>query len=53
MDQGNFLMKGTPKTSAETPVLATQVQVCLSFLAYNIKKVINIMGVPKMIEALG
>jgi hypothetical protein len=25
----------------------------LSFLAYNIKRVINIMGVPKMIEALG
>ena len=44
MDQGYFLMKGIPKTSAEAS---------LSFLAYNIKRVINIMGVPKMIEALG
>ena len=44
MDQGYFLMKGIPKTSAE---------VSFSFLAYNIKRVINIMGVPKMIEALG
>ena len=44
MDQGYFLMKGIPKTSAE---------MSLSFLAYNIKRVINIMGVPKMIEALG
>jgi len=44
MDQGYFLMKGIPKTSAE---------ISLSFLAYNIKRVINIMGVPKMIEALG
>jgi hypothetical protein len=25
----------------------------LSFLAYNIKRAINILGVPKMIEALG
>ncbi|MFQ5943662.1 MAG: IS1182 family transposase [Anaerolineales bacterium] len=44
MDQGYFLMKGIPKTSAETS---------LSFLAYNIKRAINILGVPKMIEALG
>jgi macrodomain Ter protein organizer (MatP/YcbG family) len=44
MDQGYFLMKGIPKTSAE---------MSLSFLAYNIKRVINIIGVPKMIEALG
>ena len=44
MDQGHFLMKGIPKTSAE---------MSLSFLAYNIKRVINILGVPKMIEALG
>lgn len=44
MDQGYFLMKGIPKTSAE---------MSLSFLAYNIKRVINILGVPKMIEALG
>jgi len=27
MDQGYFLMKGIPKTSAETPALAAQVQV--------------------------
>jgi len=27
MDQGHFLMKGIPKTSAETPALAAQVQV--------------------------
>ncbi len=44
MDQGYFLMKGIPLTSAE---------MSLSFLAYNIKRVINILGVPKMIEALG
>jgi transposase len=44
MGQGYFLMKGIPKTSAE---------MSLSFLAYNIKRVINILGVPKMIEALG
>jgi transposase len=44
MGHGYFLMKGIPKTSAE---------MSLSFLAYNIKRVINILGVPKMIEALG
>jgi macrodomain Ter protein organizer (MatP/YcbG family) len=44
MDQSYFLMKGIPKTSAE---------MSLSFLAYNIKRVINILGVPKMIKALG
>lgn len=44
MDQGYFLMKGIPKTSAE---------MSLSFLAYNIKRVIKILGVPTMIEALG
>jgi hypothetical protein len=27
MDQGYFLLKGIPKTSAETPALAAQVQV--------------------------
>jgi len=43
MDQGYFLMKGIPKTSAE---------MSLSCLTYNIKRVINILGVPKMIEAL-
>jgi hypothetical protein len=44
MGQGYFLMKGIPKTSAEMSLL---------FLAYNIKRVINILGAPKMIEALG
>ena len=44
MDQGYFLMKGIPKTSAE---------ISLSFLAYNIKRAIKILGVPKLIEALG
>ena len=53
MDQGFFLMKGIPKTSAETPALAAGASVSLSFLAYNIRRVINILGVPKMIEALG
>lgn len=44
MGHGYFLMKGIPKTSAE---------MSLSFLAYNIKRAIKILGVPKMIEALG
>jgi hypothetical protein len=44
MDQDSFPMKGTPKTSVE---------MSLSFLAYNIKRVINILGVQKMIKALG
>jgi len=44
MDQGYFLMKGIPKTSAE---------MSLSCLTYNIKRVINILGVQNMIEALG
>jgi transposase len=43
MDQGYFLMKGIPNVRAEAS---------LSFLAYNIKRVINILGVPRMIEAL-
>ena len=44
MDQGYFLMKGIPKTSTD---------ISPSFLAYYIKRVINILGLPKMIEALG
>jgi len=44
MDQGYFLMKGIPKSSTE---------MSLSCLTYNIKRVINILGVHKMIEALG
>jgi transposase len=43
MDQGYFLMKGIPNVRAEAS---------LSFLAYNIKRVMNILGVPRMIEAL-
>lgn len=43
-DQGYFLMKGLKKVRAE---------MSLSTLAYNIKRSINILGVPRMIEALG
>lgn len=43
-DQGYFLMKGLVKVRAE---------MSLSALAYNIKRVMNILGVPKMIEVLG
>jgi transposase len=42
-DQGYFLMKGLKKVRAE---------MSLSALAYNIKRSINILGVPRMIEAL-
>jgi hypothetical protein len=42
--------KRSPELS---PALRAGASVSLSFLAYNIKRVINIMGVPKMIEALG
>ncbi len=42
-DQGYFLMKGLAKVGGE---------MSLSALMYNIKRVINILGVPKMIEAL-
>jgi len=42
-DQGYFLMRGLEKVRAE---------MSLSSLGYNIKRVINILGVPKMIEAL-
>jgi len=41
--QNYFLMKGLEKVNAEFS---------LSSLAYNMKRVINILGVPKMIEAL-
>lgn len=43
MDQGYFLMKGTKKVTTETS---------LTVLAYNLKRVINIMGVEKMIMAM-
>lgn len=43
MDQGYFLRRGKPKVSTE---------MSLSILAYNIKRVLNILGVKTMIEAL-
>jgi transposase len=43
MNQGYFLMKGLPKVGAE---------MSLTVLSYNIKRVINIIGVKKMIEAV-
>jgi transposase len=43
MDQGDFLMRGKQKVSTE---------MSLSILAYNIKRVLNILGVKAMIEAL-
>ncbi len=43
MDQGYFLMKGLKKVRCEFS---------LTVLAYNLRRVINLMGVPKMIEAL-
>ena len=42
-DQGHFLMKGLHKVRAEF---------CLSTLAYNIRRVLNILGVPRLIAAL-
>jgi transposase len=43
MDQGYFLMRGKQNVSTE---------MSLSILAYNIKRVLNILGVKTMIEAL-
>ena len=43
MDQGYFLRRGKQKVSTE---------MSLSILAYNIKRVLNILGVKTMIEAL-
>ena len=43
MDQGYFLLKGIKKVSTETG---------LTVLSYNLKRVINIMGVEKMIRSL-
>ena len=42
-DQSYFLMRGLEKVRAE---------MSLSVLAYNIKRVMNILGVPRMIEAV-
>jgi hypothetical protein len=44
MNSGYFLMKGIKKVGAE---------MSLTVLAYNIKRVINILGVGKMLEAVG
>jgi hypothetical protein len=43
MNSGYFLMKGIKKVAAE---------MSLTVMGYNIKRVINILGVRKMIEAL-
>jgi transposase len=43
MDQGYFLMRGIEKVRAEFS---------LSVLAYNIKRVITILGVPAMVQAV-
>jgi transposase len=43
MNQGYFLMRGLTKVSAETS---------LTILTYNLKRVINILGVRTMMEAL-
>lgn len=42
-DAGYFLTRGVPSVSAET---------ALSYLAYNLKRVINIMGVEEMVKRL-
>lgn len=43
MNQGNLLLRGTEKVNGE---------LSLTMLAYNIRRVINIVGIPKMIAAL-
>jgi hypothetical protein len=43
-DQGYFLMKGLKNVRAEFS---------LSCLAYNLKRVLNSLGVPQMLGALG
>ena len=44
MDTGYFLMRGLEKVRAE---------MSLTVLAYNLKRVISILGVPKLIAAVG
>jgi transposase len=44
MNSGYYLMRGIKKVAAE---------MSLTVLAYNIKRVVNILGVRKMIEAVG
>jgi transposase len=43
MNSGYFLMRGIKKVAAE---------MSLTILGYNVKRVINILGVRKMIEAV-
>lgn len=43
-DQGYFLMRGIEKVNAE---------IALTGVVYNMKRAFNIIGVPKLIEALG
>jgi transposase len=43
MNQGYFLMRGLTKVRAE---------MSLTILAYNLKRVINILGVSMMVQAL-
>lgn len=43
MDQGYFLLKGLAKVRGEFS---------LTVLAYNVKRVINLVGVPRLLEAL-
>ena len=43
MNQGYFLMRGLTKVRAE---------MSLTILAYNLKRVINILGVRKMVEVV-
>jgi len=43
-NQGYFLMRGLEKVRAE---------MALTVMAYDLKRVIRILGVPRMIEALG
>jgi hypothetical protein len=43
MNQGYFLLKGIKKVAAE---------MSLTVMAYNIKRVLNILGVQEMIKAV-
>ena len=43
MNQGYFLMRGLEKVRAE---------MALTVMAYNLKRVVQILGVPRMVQAL-
>ncbi|HEX9692348.1 MAG TPA: transposase [Gemmatimonadales bacterium] len=43
MDQGYFLLKGLRKV---------RVEFSLTVLAYNLERVLNLVGVPRLMEAL-